>query len=96
MWRLPLSRPTRLPAVVQSLLSDATEQRVPVVLGALGVTDVASYGADAFLAFLAVLRPDAIIANRDEHASLGLEPDAPVEGPAITIITDGERPTPGS
>jgi sugar/nucleoside kinase (ribokinase family) len=80
-------------AAVQALLGDATERRVPVVLGALGVTDVESYGAGAFLAFLAMLRPDAVIANREEHARLGLEADAPLDGPAITILTDGERPT---
>ncbi len=80
-------------AVVQDLMRDASERRVPIVLGALAASDLRSYGADAFLAFVALLRPDAVMANREEHSHLGLGPDTPIAGSLVTIVTDGDRPT---
>ena len=82
-----------LAGVAQSLLSTADERRVPVILGALSATDLHGYGAEAFLSFVEFLRPDAVIANRYEHEALGFAVDSPLPGAAVTIVTDGERPT---
>jgi sugar/nucleoside kinase (ribokinase family) len=80
-------------AAVQDLLSGASERSLPIVLGALGAVDLRSYGVDAFSSFVALLRPDAVLANREEHSSLGLGPDTPIAGSSVTILTDGDRPT---
>ena len=80
-------------AVAQDLLRQASERRLSIVLGALTISDLRSYGADAFLSFVGLLRPDAVLANREEHSLLGLGPDTPIAGSSVSIVTDGDRPT---
>jgi sugar/nucleoside kinase (ribokinase family) len=77
---------------IQTLLADASARRIPIVLGSLSTADIDSYGAEAFLAFVSLLRPDAVIANREEHDRLGLDPGRPLPGAMVTVLTDGERP----
>jgi len=63
-----------------------------VILGGLGVTDLHLYGRDAFLSFVLLLRPDAVIANCVEHEALGLATDSPIPGATVTVVTNGEDP----
>lgn len=77
---------------IQALLGEATLRRVPIVLGSLSTSDVELYGAEAFLSFVSLLHPDAVVTNREEHLRLGLDVDSPMPGAMVTVLTDGEQP----
>lgn len=80
-------------SVAQTLITDAAEARIPVFLGCLSETDLTTYGVAAFRSFVERLRPDALISNRTEHAALGLAPDMPAAGAAVTVVTNRAEPT---
>ncbi len=82
-----------LAGAVEQLLGAAADRRIPISLGALSVDEVEAYGASGFLSLVQAVGPDTVIAERAEHAALGLGPRQPVPGAHVTVVTAGARPT---
>ena len=78
---------------IDRLLGEAADRRIPVTIGGTSIADLESIGRDAFLALCRTLRPGHVVLNRAEHSSLGLAPHEAVEGAAVTVVTNGRRPT---
>ncbi|RMH67016.1 MAG: sugar kinase [Actinomyces sp.] len=82
-----------LAGAVEHLLAAAVDRRIPVTLGALSVDEIDAYGADSFLSLVAAVGAETVIAERAEHAALGLGPRQAVPGAGVTVVTAGPRPT---
>ncbi len=82
-----------LASAIEGLLASIADLRVPVVVGGPSAADLELLGVDAFAELMRALRPDAVVLNRAEHASVGCQPREAIAGAAVTIVTAGPRPT---
>ena len=82
-----------LASAIEGLLPSIADLRVPVVVGGPSAADLELLGVDAFAELMRALRPDAVVLNRAEHASVGCQPRQAIAGAAVTIVTAGPRPT---
>jgi sugar/nucleoside kinase (ribokinase family) len=82
-----------LASAVDRLLGEAADRRVPVTVGGPTSVDLDSLGATPFLELCATLGPAHVVMNRAEHASLGLDPRERIPGSAVTVVTNGPRPS---
>lgn len=82
-----------LASAIEGLLASIADLRVPVVVGGPSAADLELLGVAAFAELMRALRPDAVVLNRAEHASVGCQPRQAIAGAAVTIVTAGPRPT---
>lgn len=82
-----------LAGAVERVLATARDHRIPVVVGGPSAADLELLGPEAFVELVRTLRPDAVIANRTEHAALGCQPREALAGAGATVVTAGPRPT---
>lgn len=80
-------------SAIDQLLGEAAERAVPVTLGGPSASDLDILGADSFLALCAAVKPAHVVLNRAEHSALELPARQGIPGAAVTVITNGRRPT---
>jgi sugar/nucleoside kinase (ribokinase family) len=82
-----------LASVARAAIAAARQQHALMSIDASSASVLAAFGPERFVELLVDLQPDVFLCNRDEHRVLGLEPDAPTPGCAITIVKAGGDPT---
>jgi sugar/nucleoside kinase (ribokinase family) len=82
-----------LASVARTAIAAARGRGARVTIDASSASVLATFGAVRFLDLVIGLRPDVFFCNRDEHRSLGLGPESPVPGCAVTLIKSGADPT---
>ena len=80
-------------SAIDRLLGEIRDRRVTLTIGGPSSADLQSIGRQEFLELIAATRPDSVVLNSSEHASLGLDPRSPIPGVANTVVTAGPRPT---
>ncbi len=81
-----------LGATSRNAIATAQNGGAAISIDASSTGALNEFGVAPFLEMLASLQPDVFFANQDEAALLGLGPDTPLPGSALTVIKAGSDP----
>jgi sugar/nucleoside kinase (ribokinase family) len=82
-----------LASAVDRLLGDVADRRVPVTIGGPTPAELESIGPRPFMELCTTIQPAHVVMNRAEHTALGLAARDAIPGAALTVVTNGRRPT---